>query len=250
MKILCMLCAILPLAVACFPPVDRSSDDMVINHGDVDIASESDARIAAGAALTVYLEHASVGGNIWAGLEDLEAGNARYDNGNILFYNRGNPGAKNKFDDFYRRVTLAADPNYRNPADYDVMMTKLCYIDNNYDGFASVTEMYTYYRDMMNSLESAYPDTVFVWWTIPIMEDGNAARDQYNTLIREYCVQNDKYLFDIADIECHDPDGNHLTNGGLETMDGSYSDDGGHLNATGRSRVASAFWALLVRIAE
>jgi hypothetical protein len=84
---------------------------------------------------------------------------------------------------------------------------------------------------------------------MPIMTEGSAERDAFNHSVRAYCQANGKLLFDIADIEAHDPAGNHLLDGANERLDPDYSSDGGHLNETGARRVASALWWLMARIA-
>ncbi len=64
------------------------------------------------------------------------------------------------------------------------------------------------YLDAMNQLELDYPDVQFVYMTghLDIWSDANLkARNQQ---IRDYCAENDKILFDFADIESYDPDGN------------------------------------------
>ena len=81
-----------------------------------------------------------------------------------------------------------------------------------------------------------------------------------NTAVRNYCSQNNKILYDIADIECHDTDGNKITENGYEVLWTNYTtddDDGstdvGHLNDVNdvaRQRAAKAMWVLLCQIAE
>ncbi|MCP4423660.1 MAG: hypothetical protein GY803_04125, partial [Chloroflexi bacterium] len=93
-----------------------------------------------------------------------------------------------------------------------------------------------------------------VWWTMPIAtaadDRGNDEKEIFNGLMRDYCDVNICVLFDIADIESHDPDGNPVVSpAGYEAMWGDYASDGAHLNETGRQRVAAAFWHLFARIA-
>lgn len=64
------------------------------------------------------------------------------------------------------------------------------------------------YLNKMASLESAYPDVVFVYMTGHLDgtgPQGNLYRS--NNQIRAYCEANGKVLFDFADIESYDPDG-------------------------------------------
>ncbi|MBD3232096.1 MAG: T9SS type A sorting domain-containing protein [candidate division Zixibacteria bacterium] len=65
------------------------------------------------------------------------------------------------------------------------------------------------YLDKMNELEGQYPDVTFIYMTGHLDgtgPDGNLY--QRNNQIRDYCVANEKVLFDFADIESYDPDGN------------------------------------------
>jgi hypothetical protein len=72
---------------------------------------------------------------------------------------------------------------------------------------------------------------------------------EFNDYVRAYVAANGGILFDIADVESHDPSGNPISAGGYEAMYNGYSTDGAHLNTTGRQRVARAMWWLLARTA-
>ena len=79
---------------------------------------------------------------------------------------------------------------------------------------------------------------------------GNAEKAAFNQAVRDYCAANDCVLFDIADIESHDPSGNSEMDGeGNEACWSGYVTDGAHLNETGRQRVASALWWLFAQLA-
>ena len=63
----------------------------------------------------------------------------------------------------------------------------------------------------MNQLESDFPNVKFVYMTGHL--DGSGLTGNLhlrNEQIRNYCINNDKILFDFADIECYDPDGNYF----------------------------------------
>ncbi len=66
------------------------------------------------------------------------------------------------------------------------------------------------YLTTMNQLESEYPDIQFVYMTghRDIWRDSILKRN--NQLIRDYCIANDKILYDFADIESWDPDGKYF----------------------------------------
>ncbi|MFZ0452472.1 MAG: T9SS type A sorting domain-containing protein [Ignavibacteriaceae bacterium] len=69
------------------------------------------------------------------------------------------------------------------------------------------------YLDLMSSLENNYPNVKFVYMTGHL--DGSGADgklNQRNEEIRRYCGNNNKILYDFADIESYDPDGNFYLN--------------------------------------
>lgn len=70
--------------------------------------------------------------------------------------------------------------------------------------------MKTTYLNPMTQLEEEYPDVEFVYMTGHL--DGTGLTGNLhlrNEQIREYCLENDKILYDFADIETYDPDGNY-----------------------------------------
>ncbi|MCK4538710.1 MAG: hypothetical protein KAV42_07940 [Candidatus Krumholzibacteria bacterium] len=66
------------------------------------------------------------------------------------------------------------------------------------------------YLFLMSGLETDYPDVSFVYMTGHL--DGQPPGFTIhvrNQQIRDYCIDNDKILYDFADIESYDPDGNY-----------------------------------------
>jgi len=67
------------------------------------------------------------------------------------------------------------------------------------------------YLNLMNGLETDYPAVTFVYMTGHL--DGTGLTGNLhlrNEQIREYCRMNGKWLFDFADIESYNPDGNYF----------------------------------------
>ena len=87
----------------------------------------------------------------------------------------------------------------------------------------------------MNQLEIDYPSIKFVYMTGHV--DGQPLSGTLftnNTIIRNYCINNNKILFDFADIESYDPDGNYYADKRVTDCcnydyngDGIVSTDGG-----------------------
>jgi uncharacterized repeat protein (TIGR01451 family) len=67
------------------------------------------------------------------------------------------------------------------------------------------------YLNLMNGLEQDYPDVTFVYMTGHLDATGVEGNlNQRNEQIRQYCRDNNKVLFDFADIESYDPDGDEF----------------------------------------
>ncbi len=64
------------------------------------------------------------------------------------------------------------------------------------------------YLDPMDQLEAQYPGVTFVYMTGHADGSGEMGNLHLrNQQIRDYCIANDKVLFDFYDIECYNPDG-------------------------------------------
>ena len=78
----------------------------------------------------------------------------------------------------------------------------------------------------MTQLEEDYPGIIFVYMTghaDGTGEEGNL--HLRNQQIRDYCIENDKVLYDFYDIELYDPDGNYYGDKAV-TGDCGYDSDG------------------------
>jgi hypothetical protein len=237
-----------------------------IDHTTVNADAIPDSILASAKQLDVYFEHASVGGYIMDGMDALAAADPRYTytrhsdsssndapptlgqlqgistwfgaNSGIADFMRGNPGPAPKVSYFVTSMATIG------PAAPNVAMFKFCYIDNQAPALAKFESV----RDTLESLTSQYPNITFIWWTMPVETTGDPVKEEYNNLIRNYCRAHEKVLFDIADIECHNPAGVKNTNGGYEALCSEYNLDGGHPNPVGAERRARALWCLLAGI--
>ncbi len=225
---------------------------IIIDHNCVDLFAIPDSNLPPATSLRALVRHASVGQGIIWGLDCLAGGHrtnsncscfpsGKYDPNNWVFEARmGN--WRDKIDDLVTQTATRLE-------DFDVFMMKFCYIDALGDSHPD----WEYFRSSMEKLEADYPGKTFVWWTIPLTRDGQPGTDSFNAQMRSYCAAHGKVLFDIADIECHESNDTKLVNaGGNEIISANYTKEihAGHLNPTGRIRVASAFWHLMARIAD
>jgi hypothetical protein len=249
----------------------------------------SNAEISAAAALKVYFEHASTGQDIVGnsstdsstggnfdnsescGLALLYAQDHRYlcnrssysNDGSTPFPNdytwfsshtglqttmRSNPGPLTKRNGF---IALSADMR----AAVNVAFFKYCWIDAwSGNGDYSTDGASAAVADIaaLEGFISANPGIAFVFVTMPLQSNESyASRDAYNAAIRAHCATNNRWLFDIADLECHNDAGIKQTDGnGREIADASYViADGGHLSISGRLKMAKAYWSLMAKIA-
>jgi len=69
----------------------------------------------------------------------------------------------------------------------------------------------TIYLTLMNQLEVDFPDVTFIYMTGHLDGTGEGGNlNIRNNQIRTFCNANNKILFDFADIESYDPDGNYF----------------------------------------
>ncbi len=232
----------------------------IIGHTNVDgVAALPQATMDAIGQQKWLFTHASVGGNMIEGMLALHSATpGRYQlvtatagtgssvsappastvPGTIYDANRGNPGWSQKFTIFN---TAVRTNGWRMPK-VGMVMDKLCFIDQDANP--------TNYVTMMSALEADFPATVFVYCTIPLESSANSAnilRAGYNNYVRAHCQNGNHLLFDIADIESHDPAGNAITftnaSKVYQRLYDGYTSDGGHLNTLGEQRVALGWYA-------
>jgi hypothetical protein len=166
--------------------------------------------------------------------------------GTIYHWPRGQTDWRGKLDMLDKAIR---DKGWRSPA-VNIVMDKLCFIDYQAQAMA--------YLDRMAALERDYPDTVFVYTTIPLLRtdrddrpewrDCNVLTNNFNKAMREYCASHNKILLDIADIEAHAPDGKeHTFMHGGETYQALLPEyaqgTSNYLNDVGSRRVALAWYA-------
>ncbi|MFZ0427812.1 MAG: hypothetical protein WAO20_06830 [Acidobacteriota bacterium] len=171
-----------------------------------------------------------------------------------------------------------------DPLDYDVVSFQWSYL--NVDEGSSIASFFTHLpgdyddvydleREVNATLTSASPPRVFVYWTTSLARSiGTDVATEFNQLMRQWCIDNNKILFDFADIEAYDMNGNpcYDNRDGVPytTPSGNASEnhpsdgvnipavcqektletDGGHLGtAQGVISVAKGFWLLVAEIA-
>lgn len=193
---------------------------LVIDHRHTDLSQIPDQWIdAAKENVRLHYAHTSHGGQLTEGLARIASGSAKF---SVAVQSRGLPqtsGALRIFDGQEGETYITAEKYWATAAGMqqtqevldhnptiNVSMWSWCTQPNTY------SEVQTQqYLDTMTALEADNPDVTFVYMT------GNAqawhghhsyasdshgyTRYQRNEQIRAYCTDNNKVLFDFADIE-------------------------------------------------
>jgi len=225
------------------------------------------ADVATVSSKRVYFGHQSVGGNVLAGLGDLQ----RAINGPVIRV--GELGATDVQDGqgilLHTAIGKNEDPvakceDFRSvlarlQGNVDVALFKFCYIDFN-DG-SDVNEVFATYSRTMDDMKQQYPDVTFIHVTAPLrtvdrgpgvwaremlgrtnrQKLANVKRNDFNRLVRERYASDP--VFDLAEIMSTYPDGRRETfewnDQAYYSLVPAYTYDGGHLNEVGRSYAAA-----------
>jgi lysophospholipase L1-like esterase len=153
----------------------------------------------------------------------------------------------------------------------DIAFHKYCFADIYAD--TDIHEVFRHYKEVMARLQREYPRVTFVHVTTPLvvvqagpkavikkllgrMPDhyaDNMRREEYNDLMRQE-FRGKEPLFDLAAIESTRPDGTReiieFRGSRSFALFPGYSDDGAHLDDTGRRRVAGALLVALAELAD
>jgi hypothetical protein len=187
------------------------SQGIIVDHNCTDISgipeywinkAKNDFRMSYG--------HTSHGSQVVTGMAVLFAYNSLYAYnynraGGALSLHDGEPagdlGNPDRTTWYYRTRDLLDDPN----SDRNIIMWSWC-------GQADTTEgNIDLYLSLMTQLENDYPDVKFIYMTGHLNGTGESDNlYQRNNQIRNYCIAHNKILFDFADIESYDPDGNYF----------------------------------------
>lgn len=219
----------------------------------------------------IFFGHQSVGGNIMQGLGDLAGGK--------LTLVEGRSAEALTKPAFVHALVGRNEAPLTKVADFEkaldelggraeIAFFKFCYID--FTASTDVEALFAEYTAALTRLRAKYPQTTFVHVTVPLttVQGGakawvkkllgnqpwgakeNEVRHRYNELLRTRLAGQP--LFDLAALESTRADGTleRFELGGTQVpaLVAAYSDDGQHLNATGRVRVAAALVSFLAKL--
>lgn len=245
------------------------------------LAAEVDATLRADlqhiAQRKIFFGHQSVGRNLLDGVSQLstmagvpvhmvEAPTA----GGVVPATFGHTLVDRNGDPF-QKIKSFEQAMGQQPTGLDIALVKFCYVD--FTANTDVKTLFASYRATIENLKAKNPGTAFVHVTAPltVVQGGfkgslkrllgrapyetieNLRREKYNTLLRE-AYKGREPLFDLARIESTAPDGTAVSvewNGSIApAMFPAYTDDGGHLNATGKLRAARELVSILAAIPD
>jgi len=179
---------------------------LVIDHNCLDISRIPERWILkAKQSFRVWYGHTSHGSQITSGMQAIKREPTTFNrigSGGALTYHEkgGDLGHRGDLKWFKKTKKQLERPNN----DRNIVIWSWCggCSDN------TVLGINTYLRGM-SRLEKEFPHVIFIYMTGHLDGtgvDGNLNRR--NNQIRQYCIRNRKVLFDFADIESYDPDGN------------------------------------------
>jgi hypothetical protein len=188
-----------------------SGINIIADHNCTDISQIPPAwRDNAKSTLKIWYGHTSHGSQITTGMQTLQSlYSATYN------FNADGSGGALSYQEVSADLGTGGDLGWR-----DATRSQLDRTDNDRNvvvwswcgGVSTSTEGgIGIYLAAMNQLETDYPGVTFVYMTGHLDGTGEAGNlNVRNNQIRNYCIANNKILFDFADIESYDPDGNYF----------------------------------------
>ncbi len=263
--------SVILILVACVFSLARSWDHthfLIIDHEYTDLDLIPAYRIdSVKTGIKLHYVHTSHGSQLTTGIERIELLEPFYAfelslvalpiESDALCILDGQLGPSAAADDYWR--TLTGMNNTRNVLDtypvINVSMWSWCTELNVYteDDVAS-------YLDSISALEAEYPDVTFVYMTGNAQADGSLGLNRYlrNQTIRQYCIDNNKVLYDFEDLDSwwYNPVSEAWEHSTYEF--GGYTiplehpefngDEAGHTTFESCEQKGRALWWLLTRI--
>jgi len=238
-------------------PTISFAELIIVDHTSTDITRIPQSAIEqAKTNLHIAYGHTSHGSQLTTGMTGLVA----FANGdglgislpdNIFAWNNGGTGDALDLHDYAMGGDVGYYPQWVNNtrayldnpanADVNVIIWSWCgQVDDKYSAGILESE----YLTPMVQLEADYPDVQFVYMTghVDIWDD--ADNKAANQMIRDFCLNNDKILYDFADIERYDPDGTYFeyVNDNCDYYDSSFNRLGNWATEWQNSHIEGVDW--------
>ncbi|MBD3276886.1 MAG: hypothetical protein GF388_01180, partial [Candidatus Aegiribacteria sp.] len=188
-----------------------SSFSGLIDHLCTDLSSIPPDWIDTVKNMSMHYAHTSHGSQLTTGLDLIESDDATYDVEIGSSYLPDVTGALCIFDGQVGDTYITPDMFWETASGMDMTRAVLsnnpsitvcmwcwcCQLD-----YYGQTEVQAY-LDSMSVLESEYPSVIFVYMTGNAQNTGSEGYNRYqrNRQIRQYCENNDKILYDFADLD-------------------------------------------------
>jgi len=232
----------------------------------------------------IYFGHKSVGYGVVDGIKDVMKEN-EYINLNIVETSNSDDSDLPIFahsavgENFDHRSKIVAFEQVVEKgigSNFDIVFFKFCWADIPLN--ADIEKIFKDYKNSMSRIKNEYPETTYIHVTVPLTTDfsggkalvkkakdmikiiigknnfyDNAARNEFNEMLRgEYAGKEP--VFDLAKFESTFIDGKQrsFVKDGIThyTLLPENTDDGGHLNETGRKLVAEQLLIQLALLAQ
>lgn len=274
-------CSLFMVLSPALPANAERSSPLIVDHTCTDLSQVPDEWIERAKRLTLHYAHTSHGSQVTSGISNLESLDAFYA---VAIRTSSSEGLPNIEDPPALRIYDGNPPDtYITPEDYwngesALNRTRAVAATGGYQfsmwswcgQVSGGTETYIQnYLDALDQLQAEFPEMEFIYMTGHLDGSGSSGTlHRNNERIRDYCRDNNKILFDFADIERYTPDGVDLLDSGAD--DGCNYDGGNwaqewcaanpgsdlcdacscaHSQALNCNRKARAFWWMMARLA-
>ncbi len=246
--------------------VGENNKYIIADHTSVDLSTIPNEWVEkVKEIIEVHYCHTSHGSQITTGLERLMNGSfadsvmsAKYnfyaDNCNMPDTDEYFSMMEGQYTDGYCETYITPDLYWQGDSALGLTRNMLNGHNVNVSLFAWCTQLDYYsssavedYLDAMSDLEKEFPNVTFIYMT------GNAQspeqnRYDRNNQIRDYCKENNKILFDFADLDCW-YNGEQNVENGIPMEHPHYNgDQAAHTTYESCEIKAKAFWWLMARI--
>lgn len=197
------------------------AEAIIIDHTTTDLNQIPDYWLEAAQQLAIHYAHTSHGSQIISGLRALHQIDPKYNfsvfmAGNLppttldcspeslCIYDGNPPETYIEPDDYWATVGgVARTWAVASTGLFDFSLWAWC-------GQQSTNEVSTVdlYLSRMSAFESQFPDKRFILMT-GHTDGGSETLERNNDMVRQFAREHGKVLFDFADIESYDPDGNY-----------------------------------------